>query len=508
MAAQAQAQPQGTYGQILKSSVLVGGSSAINIVIGIARTKAVAMLLGPAGFGLFGLYGSIADLTSSLAGLGVNSSGVRQIAESAGSGQLYRIAGTAAVLRRTSLLLGLVGAMSLFALSNQVSLLTFGNAKYTGGVCLLSVAVFFRLVAGGQGALIQGMRRISDLAKMSVFSGVFGLVLTIPLVYVFRDKGIVPSLVGVAGMTIITSWWYSRKIEIAPTSVTSHLLRREIAALLKLGCAFMATGFLAMGAAYVIRIMLVRQIGLEATGYYQSAWTLGGLYVGFILQAMGADFYPRLTACANDNLACNQLVNEQAAVGLLLAGPGVLATLTCAPIVIALFYSAKFHSAIGVLRWICLGTFMQVVSWPVGFILLAKARPTLFVLSDLIWTIFYLGLAWVCIRTFGLNGAGIAFSGASVFHGLLSYVIARPLSGFGWSYENMLTGSLFLGLIAIVFCGFYVLPFDWAVGIGALAVLLSSVYSLRRLITVAGPDRLPAICRRFVPCRWPWRVRP
>ena len=61
---------KGSYGQILKSSALVGGSQALNLGIGIVRTKAMALLLGPAGFGLFGLYGSIADLTQNFAGLG------------------------------------------------------------------------------------------------------------------------------------------------------------------------------------------------------------------------------------------------------------------------------------------------------------------------------------------------------------------------------------------------------------------------------------------------------
>src|ERR1700722_3505913 len=74
-----------SYGQILTSSALVGGSSALNIVVGIVRTKAIAILLGPAGFGLFGLYGSIANLTQSICGMGINSSGVRQIAEAVGT---------------------------------------------------------------------------------------------------------------------------------------------------------------------------------------------------------------------------------------------------------------------------------------------------------------------------------------------------------------------------------------------------------------------------------------
>src|ERR1700694_5970946 len=112
-AGQVEKADKSTYGQILKSTALIGGSSAVNIVIGIVRTKAMAMLLGPAGFGFFGLYGSIANLTQSIAGMGINSSGVRQIAEAVGSGDTERIARTAAVLRRISILLGLLGALLL-----------------------------------------------------------------------------------------------------------------------------------------------------------------------------------------------------------------------------------------------------------------------------------------------------------------------------------------------------------------------------------------------------------
>ena len=116
--------------------------------------------------------------------------------------------------------------------------------------------------------------------------------------------------------------------------MTFSEIRHEAASLLKLGFAFMASGFLVMGAAYAVRIIVVRDVGLEAAGFYSAAWTLGGLYVGFVLQAMGADFYPRLVSVATDNPRCNRLVNEQAQVSLLLAGPGIIATITFAPLVI------------------------------------------------------------------------------------------------------------------------------------------------------------------------------
>lgn len=480
-----------TYGQILKSSALVGGSQVLNVALGIIRTKAMAMLLGPSGFGLFGLYGSIADIAQSIAGMGINTSGVRQIAEAAASDNPARIAHTAAALRKTSIILGLLGAAFLIIFSGQVSILTFGNDRHSASISLLSIAVFLKLVSAGQGALIQGVRHISNLAKMSVLGALFGSVISIPFVYFFREKGIVPSLIGVAATTIVTSWWYSHKIKIQRPSITAGQAGREVAPLLKLGFAFMLTGLMTMGSAYVVRIMVLRRLGIEATGLYQSAWTLGGLYVSFILQAMGADFYPRLTASANDNVACNRMVNEQARVGLLLAGPGAIATLTFAPLIISLFYSSKFHAAVGVLRWICLGTTLQVITWPMGFIALAKGRSNIFFWSDFAWTVVYLGLAWMSMTWIGLNGTGVAFFGAYLFHVLLTYPIAHCLSGFRWSDENTKTGLIFVFLIAAVFCGFCVLPFLWAVSAGTLAATLGGIYSLRVLIRLASLERIP-----------------
>jgi len=487
-----------TYGQILKSSALVGGSSVLNIGVGIVRTKAMAVLLGPSGFGLFGLYASLANLTQTLAGMGVNSSGVRQIAEAAGSGDLERIGQTAAVLRRVSLLLGLLGAAFLIVFARQVSAITFGNRDHSSDIVLLSVAVFLTLVSLGQGALIQGMRRIGDLAKMNVVGPVTATACSIPFVYYWHAKGVVPALVVVAAMTLMASWWYSRKIDIPRFSTSMLEVAREASALLKLGFAFMSSGLMTMGVAYVVRITVLRQVGIEATGLYQSAWTLGGLYVGFILQAMAADFYPRLTAKASDNVECNRLVNEQAQVGLLLAGPGVIATITFAPLVISLFYSARFAAAVPILRWICLGTILQVISWPMGFIIVAKARQNIFFWCEMAWTIVSLALAWVCVSAFGLVGAGIAFCGSYIFHGFLIYAVVRSLSGFEWSSENRKVGLLFLATITAVFCGFYVLPFWAAITMGIVAAALGSTYSLRTLANLMPYERIPGPLRKVV----------
>jgi PST family polysaccharide transporter len=487
-----------TYGQIIKSSVLVGGSSAVGIVVRIVRTKAMAFLLGPVGFGLFGLYGAIESLTESIAGVGVNSSGVRQIAEAVGSGDTERIAQTAAVLRRTSVILGVLGAVLLLVLSRPISRLTFGTTQHVPAICLLSLAVCFTLTSQGQAALIQGTRCIADLAKMGILGTIFGTLISLPVVYFFRENGVVPSLVIVAAMTILPSWWYSRKINIQAYPIAPSLIIQEASALLKLGSVFMMGDLLLTSVAYLVRILILRKVSLEAAGLYQSAWTLGGLYAGFIIQAMAADFYPRLTAGATDNVLCDRLVNEQARVGLLLAGPGVLATITFAPLVMTLFYTARFTAAVGVLRWICVGTMLQVITWPMGFIIVAKGRRAIFFWCELTCATVYAGLSWICIRFWGLNGAGIGFFAYCVFHGFLHYPVVNRISGFRWSAENYRSGLFFAVLIAVVCCGFHLLPALAADTLGGMAAVLSCAYSLYVLLNLIPWNRIPAPVRRVI----------
>src|SRR5947209_13574675 len=104
---------------------------------GMVRNKAMAVLLGTAGLGLYGMYLQISELARTLAGLGINSSGVRQIAESVGSGDNHRIAKTVRVLRKVALYSGGIGAILLIALCYPISQAAFNDSKHALAIALL-----------------------------------------------------------------------------------------------------------------------------------------------------------------------------------------------------------------------------------------------------------------------------------------------------------------------------------------------------------------------------------
>lgn len=501
--AMASAPSQSSHGQILKSSALIGGATAINLVLGAVRMKAMALLLGPSGVGLLGVYTSICDLVRSVAGLGINTSGVRQIAEAAGSGDAQRIARTVWTLRRVALVSGLLGALLLALFREPIARVTFGGTQHADWLVLLALAVLFAEVSAAQAALVQGMRRIGDLARINVLGALYGMVLGVGVVWFFwrqgvPERGVVPSIVCVTGMGILTSWWYARKVRVARVRLRWAEMAVEARALLRLGLVFMSTTLMAMGMAYLIRLILVRQIGVDAAGQYQAAWSLGGVYIGFIVQAMGADFYPRLTAVAANRAECNRLVNEQAEVGLLLAGAGVAATLTFAPWVIRLFFSQQFGPAVEVLRWICLGMMLRVVSWPLGFILVARGEGAWFFWTELVANGIQLAMVWFGVQQFGVRGAGMAFFGLYVVYLAGIYLVARRLTGFRWSPANRRLALGFVPAIAGVFVATQWLPQWPAMLVGALVTAVVAAHSARTLYALIPAERWPRPVQRVV----------
>lgn len=468
----------------------MGGSQVINILIGILRTKVMAVLLGPAGVGLLGMYQAVTGVVGTVTGLGIGSSGVRQIAEAAGTGDEIRIATTIYTLRRTALILGLAGMLFTIALCRHLSTVTFGSENQADAIAFLGITILLGAVSGGQVALVQGLQRITDLAAMSVLGTIFSTILSVLILYFWQDTGIVPSLIAVSAMTILTSWWFARKIRVPTVSIDWKEVLREGKGLVKLGGVFMASELMTAAVAYFIRVLITRKLGMESLGLYQAANTLSNLYIGVILGAMGMDFYPRLTAVASDNPTVNRMVNEQTEVGLLVATPGIVATLAFAPHALQIFYSSAFMAAFDVLRWQILGIFLRVVAWPMGFVVLAKGKNRVFFWTELIWNALHAGLVWAGVHLFGLAGTGIAFFWMYVSYTILIFVVVNHISGFRWSKTNIRISAIMMAIIAAAFLVPHLLPKTWAMLLNSLFTLIATGYSIRKLYRLAGIEWL------------------
>jgi antigen flippase len=482
---------ESSYGQILRSSSIIGGAQAANYVIGLVRVKVVAMLLGPNGVGLISLYTSATSLLGTVSGLGVGSSGVREIVRAYAADDPAEAARTVTILRRACWATGLFGWLQALALAEPISIWMTGSAEHASAIRILGCTLLLGQISAGQLALLQGLRRIGDLARANVLSSLVGSLATIAIYFFLRETGVVPALVATAAAGLAVSFWFSKRAPVAdPPAIAWTETTRGFRRLLGLGLAFMWSGALIAGVDMLTRSVIARDFGIDVAGVYQAAWALSGMFASFVLSAMGADFYPRLTALIHDKERAARAVNEQTEIGILLTLPGLLAIMTFSPLIVEILYTPQFAPAAELLPWMTLGVFGRVISWPLGFVQLALGASRWFAATETIFVCSQAALTLWWLHWFGPIGVAYAFAANYALYTVTMLWVAQKLIGFSWSTSVgrlVATASTFIGAAltarwmlvetALQFCG-------------ATILIIGAMFSLRGLAIRLGKERL------------------
>lgn len=470
-----------SHRQILRSSSIIGGASVINILIGLLRIKVVAVLLGPAGVGLVGILQNLMATASTVAALGFGTVGTRQIAEAAGREDQPGIDTARRALFWGTLGLAVLGGVLLWALRHVLADKVLADPSLAPLVGWLAVGVALTIASGSQGALLTGMRRVGDIARVQVYSAFMSAALGIGAIWLLGEAGLLLFiLAGPISGFVIGHLYVARLPKVQSPAVPLPALAGQWKTMARLGTAFMVAGLVGVLGQLAVRTLVQRELGAESLGYFQAAWMISMTYLGFVLGAMGTDYYPRLTAAIHDHATANRLVNEQTEVALLLAGPVLLGMLALVPWVIPLLYTAEFAPAASILRWQILGDVLKIVSWPLGFVILAAGDGRTFVLSESAAMAVFVGITWLALPWLGIQATGVGFLLMYMVYLPLVYWLARRRTGFRWS-RSVLREVLLLCMAAtlVAICG------AWNDLLGAvLGVLAASgfgVIAMRRL---------------------------
>ena len=466
----------------------MGGAQAVTYLVGLLRVKAVAVLLGPAGVGIVGLYTSVMSTASEISGLGLQRSAVRSIAIAEGQGDAAAVARAIRMLRRLCWLTGVLGWLGCAALALPLSRLMFQSSEHAWALALLGATVLLGAINGGQVTLLRGLRRIGDIARVQIASALINSVAIIALYAWLRERGIVPVLLVSAVISLVTSWHFVRRVQVDDVTMSWRQAVDEARPMVSLGIALMLSSALATVLEFYTRTLLSRNDGLEAVGIYQAAWSLSGMFAGFVLKAMGTDFLPRLAAIIADRDAAAREINQQTEIGILLSLPGLLGTLVFAKWVIWLLYSAKFAAAADVLVWMTLGVFGRVVSWPLGYIQVAMNAKRWYMATEVFFIAFQAVLVAWWVPQYGAAGAAYAFFACFVAYFFAMVLVARHLLGFRHSRDAVrLIALSTLLLAAAMLAGLWLDEFP-ALALGALLTSASGLWCLRELAHRVGHE--------------------
>lgn len=435
------------YRQVFKATSLFGGVQVFQILIAVIRSKVIAVLLGPIGMGISGLLFTTLNFISELTGAGLDRSAVKDVSAALGKNDEQKIVRVLGVLRRLVWFTGLLGALLTIAFSPLLSQWAFGSSEFTLAFIWIAVAILLKQLAYGNLAVLQGLRKLKELAKANLMGSAVGLVIVIPLYYYFRIDAIAPAIVISFLMTFLFSRYFANKVKDQPEKVSTKEAFSQGKEMIRLGVMMSISSLLVALSMFLVQLFISNTGSVAEVGFYHAGIVIINSYVGMIFNAMSTDYYPRLAAIADDIKKIRKTVLHQAYIAVLLITPIIVLFLIFAEIVILLLYSREFLPVVTFLIWAILGTVFKAVSFSMGYIFIAKGDSKIFLKTAVLFNSLLLLMNIAGYYFGGLVGLGISFFAYYILHLILVATITKRAYNF---YLPKKFYKLFL--ICLMFC--------------------------------------------------------
>ncbi len=405
---------QQSYRKVLNATSLFGGVQVINIIISLIRSKVIALLIGPFGMGISNLLLTTMELINGLTNLGLERSAVKDISLANTNSNSKSVAITISILKKLVWLTITIGVILMIVLSPWLSEIAFGNKDYTISFIWISIALLFKQLSSSQLAILQGLRKLKSLAKANLLGNFIGLLITLPLYYFYKIDAIVPAIIIATFMSFVFTYYYSQKLDIESVTISRKEAVSEGKGMINLGVMLSLSSLITLLVAYIIRIYIgsanvTEELGLIDVGLYSAGFVILNSYVGIIFNAMGTDYFPRLSEIANDINKLRKTVLEQATVAILLIAPIIVVFLACAPFIIVILYSHEFSPIVAMVTWGILGMIFKAVSWSMGYMIIAKGDSKVFIKTSIGFNAILLSINIIGYHFRGLEGIGISF---------------------------------------------------------------------------------------------------
>ena len=438
-----------SYGNIFKTTFLFGFVQVFKAVISIVKNKLVAILIGPEGMGLLGIFSSTIQMVQTGAGLGINQSAVRDVSEARGSGNHERMSRIIKVTNRVVIFTGLLGCIVTLILSHYLSIWTLGDTTYTIAYCVLSLVVALNIINEGKQALLKGARYLRALAYASMIGTVVGLVTAVPLYYFFGKDGIVPELLIASILALLVSQYYVNRIQVEKVPLTFKDTVNEAKPMVKMGVALMFVTLLQTIISFAINAFIRHKGGLTDVGLFSAGSYILTGYFGLITTALMTDYYPRIAAVNQDNEKLQDELNKQSMVSIVLCCPLIVLFIALMPLFVEILYSKDFLAALDYLRFGIFWTIITICSNQVDMILVAKFNTRVFMIISLVIRAIQLILCIILYNYWGLLGLGISYGLLGILHMTIMSLTVYKLYGIHFSKEFVQTAIIVLSFTIV-----------------------------------------------------------
>ncbi|WP_312185381.1 O-antigen translocase [Sphingobacterium sp.] len=391
--------------KLVKTTLWSGLISFMRIASGFVSTKVVAVLIGPAGVATVGAFINFVAIVLTFGNGAINNGVVKYTAEFKESDLKPLFATSLKISIYCSVFFGAI--IILFA--NLIGKTLFETSAYVNTIRFLGLCLIFYSLNSLLLSILNGLGKISLFTLINTISTLCGLVLTCFLSYYFRVEGALYAVVLSQTIVFFIAVALIIKNKILNYGDFKHEFSRQI--LTKLShYSLMAviTALTVPVSQIIIRNFIITNLGIDMAGIWQGMARISDGYLMVVNTALSTYYLPKLSSLNKDVEIRSELFKgAKIIIPVTMVLCGVI--YVCRELIVTILYTKEFQSMQKLFLWQVLGDFFKIASFLLAFLLLAKARVKEFIILEIGATLCSIGLNYIFITRYGIEGSSFAF---------------------------------------------------------------------------------------------------
>lgn len=387
---------------IVKVFSLNAWATFVRMLAGMISVKVVALIIGPAGIALLGQLNNFNTILLGLANGGISSGVTKYVAEHKDDENLIKkyLSNSLRITLICSLIIAFVLIVGCYPLSQLILL----SGEYYYVFIVFGLTIVLYALNGLLISILNGFKQFKKYVEINIVGTLIGLAYSLLLVLLWNLPGALINAVTYQSIVFFATLWMCRKQqwlkiyffkEKYDKIITKQYFGYSIMTITTLALLPISQLFL--------RGYVISEISATDAGIWEGMNRVSGSYLSVITTALSVYYLPRLSEIKNNIELRNEVFKcYKFIIPMLLLIGGLIYFFRY--YIIWLLFTPDFNSMEKLFLWQLFGDLFKISSWMLAFIMVAKAKTKMFVMTEILFGFIYIVLSFICLKFNGIVG--------------------------------------------------------------------------------------------------------
>lgn len=406
---------------LLKTSALNSIAVLTRVGTALVLNKVLAVYVGPAGYAVIGQFQSLVGMVMGMASGSIGTGVTKYTAEY--HAQPQRQLGVWQTGVRLGLAASAAGALVLVLAREPLAGWLLADRAYSSVFVWLGFALVLMVANGLMLAILNGKKAIGAFVGANIVGSLINAATAIVLVLSHGLYGALVALCfGQALAAFATAWMFRRACAIPWSSLWGAFDTAVAKRLASFALMAVVSAIVVPMSQVIIRDHLAGTLGWHAAGLWQALSKISDLHLMLLTSTMVAYFLPRFAELPAGPELRREVLRAYRFVLPLVVVTGGAIYLLREPLVRGIL-TADFLPLNEALGWQLVGDGIKICSWVAGYTMISHARTTLFISTEIVFTLMLVITTVVGAAADGLRGTSIAYAATYASYLVLMFAL-------------------------------------------------------------------------------------